>query len=117
MNVQHLTDLYNLDRPGMCLVTIKRPNNTPLHTSTNRNVSFYFQTSFKLNIYFCLKSRLLLCKSISPRTVIDYMVFSSISNYISVISRRPVHLSMLSWSSFYQSSSQYSFQVSDCFPT
>ena len=35
---------------------------------------------------------------------------------ISVISRRPVHLSMLSWCSFYQYSAQYSFEALSAFP-
>ena len=39
------------------------------------------------------------------------MVFNAVFNSISVISRRPVHLSMLSWSSFNQYSAQYSFQA------
>ena len=34
--------------------------------------------------------------------LIDFMVFNAVSNNISVISRRPVHLSTLSWSSFDQ---------------
>ena len=48
---------------------------------------------------------------------IDCMVINAIVNSISVISRRPVHLPMLSWSSFNQYSAQYSFQTTGCFPT
>ena len=42
---------------------------------------------------------------------------NDVFNSISVISRRPVHLSMLSWSSFNQYSAQYSFQATGCLPT
>ena len=49
--------------------------------------------------------------------VIDCMVFNAVSNIFSVISRRPLHLSMLSWNSFNQYSAQYSFQATSCFPT
>ena len=42
-------------------------------------------------------------------------MFNAIFNSIWVISRWPVHLSMLSWSSFYQYSTQYSFQANGCF--
>ena len=45
------------------------------------------------------------------------MVFNFISNSISVKSRWPVHLSMLSWSSFNQYSTQYYFQATGCFYT
>ena len=40
------------------------------------------------------------------------MVFNAVFNTVSVVSRWPVHLSMLSWNSFYQYtySAQYSFQ-------
>ena len=44
-----------------------------------------------------------------------HMVFNTVLN-ISGTSRRPVHLSMLSQSSFYQYSAQYSFQAADYFP-
>ena len=47
---------------------------------------------------------------------IDWMVFYTIFNSISVISQLPVHPSMLSWSSFNQYSAQYSFQATGCFP-
>ena len=36
---------------------------------------------------------------------------------ISVIPLRPVHISMLSWSSLNQYSAQYYFQATSCFPT
>ena len=49
--------------------------------------------------------------------LIDCMVFNAVFNSISVISRQPVHLSMLSWSSFKQYSAEYSFQATGCFPT
>ena len=49
--------------------------------------------------------------------VIDCMMFNAIFNRISVISQRPVHLSILSWCSFNQYSAQYSFQATGCFPT
>ena len=42
--------------------------------------------------------------------------FSYMMTWWPVISQRPVHLPMLSWSSFYQYSAQYSFQATDCFP-
>ena len=45
------------------------------------------------------------------------MVFNTIFNSISLILQQPVHLSMLSWSSFNQYSAQYSFQATGCFPT
>ena len=45
------------------------------------------------------------------------MVFNIVFNTISLISQRPVHLSMLSWSSFNQYSTQYSVQATGCFPT
>ena len=38
------------------------------------------------------------------------MVFNAVFNSISVISRWPVHLSMLSWNSFNRYSRQYSFR-------
>ena len=44
------------------------------------------------------------------------MVFDTVFNSISVIMQQPVHLSMLSWSSFSQYSLQYSFQATGCFP-
>ena len=45
------------------------------------------------------------------------MVFNVVFNSISVTSRRPVHLSMLSWSSFNQYSAQYPLQTTGCLPT
>ena len=42
---------------------------------------------------------------------IHCMVFNAVFNNISVISRRPMHLSMLSLSSLNQYSSQYSFPI------
>ena len=45
------------------------------------------------------------------------MVLNAVLNSISVISQRPVHLSMLSWSCFNQYSAQNSFQSTDCLPT
>ena len=53
----------------------------------------------------------------TEKGLIDCMVFNVVFNSISVISRRPVHLSMLSWSSYNQYSAQYSFQTTGCFPT
>ena len=59
--------------------------------------------------------------SFSQRTYsfsrIDCMLFNAIFNSISIISQRPVHLFMLSWSSFNQYSAQYSFQATGCFAT
>ena len=49
--------------------------------------------------------------------MINWMAFNAVFNSISVISRRPVHISMLSWSSFHQYSAQYSFQATGCLPT
>ena len=49
--------------------------------------------------------------------LIACMVFNAVFNSISVISWRPVHLSMLFWSSFNQYSTHYSFQATGCFPT
>ena len=43
------------------------------------------------------------------------MVFNAVFHIISVKSSRPVHLSMLSCSSFYQYSAQYSSKVTGCF--
>ena len=43
------------------------------------------------------------------------MVFNTVFNSISFISRLPVHLSMLSWNSFNQYSAQYSFQATGRF--
>ena len=42
---------------------------------------------------------------------IDCMVFNAVFNSVLVISQMPVHLSMLSWSSFYQYSTQYSVSI------
>ena len=47
----------------------------------------------------------------------DWLVFNAFFNIISVISRRPLHLSILSLSSFNQNSAQYSLQASGFFPT
>ena len=41
--------------------------------------------------------------------LINCLVFNAVFNSITVISRRPVLLSMLSWSSFNQYSARYSF--------
>ena len=49
--------------------------------------------------------------------MIDFMVFNAVFNTISVVSRRPVHLSLLSWSSFNQYAAQHSFQANGYFPT
>ena len=49
--------------------------------------------------------------------LIDCMMLNAVFNSISVISGRPVHLAMLSWSSVSQYSTQYSFQATGCFPT
>ena len=49
--------------------------------------------------------------------LIDCIVRNAVFNIISFISRRPVHLSMLYWSSFNQRSALYSFQDTGCFPT
>ena len=45
------------------------------------------------------------------------MVFNTIFNIISCISRRPVHLYILFWTIFRQYSAHYFFQVTGCFPT
>ena len=45
------------------------------------------------------------------------MVFNAVFNSVSVISQWPVHLSMLSRSSFNHYSAQYFFQTTGCFPT
>ena len=45
------------------------------------------------------------------------IVVNIIFNSISDVSRQPVHLSKLSWSSFNQYTAQYSFQATGCFPT
>ena len=45
-----------------------------------------------------------------------FMASNSILNLISV-SRQPVHLSMLSWSGFYQCSVHYSLKATSCFIT
>ena len=45
------------------------------------------------------------------------IVLNAVLNSVSVILRRPVHLSMLSWSSFNQYYAQYSFLTTGCFPT
>ena len=50
------------------------------------------------------------------RRLIDGMVFKAVFNSISAIMRRPVHRSMLSWSSFNQYSEQYSSAAKSCFP-
>ena len=44
------------------------------------------------------------------------MFLNTVFNIISVILQQPVHLSMLTWSAFYQFFEQYSFQATDCFP-
>ena len=44
------------------------------------------------------------------------MVFNAVFNSISVISLRPMYLSMHSWTSLHQNSAQYSFKVTTCFP-
>ena len=66
---------------------------------------------------FVFKRLLLLCISWLINWLInwliDYMVCNPVLNFISVISRWPVHLSMLSRRSFNQ---YYSFQVTGCFP-
>ena len=45
------------------------------------------------------------------------MLFNAVFNFISVISRRPEHLPMLSYSSFNQYSAHYFFQATGCYPT
>ena len=47
--------------------------------------------------------------SVTVAFMIDHMVFNAVFNSISVISRRPVHLFLLSWSSFNQYSAQNPF--------
>ena len=57
------------------------------------------------------------CQRIIPHpNLICCMGFNAVFNTISVISQRPVHLPMLSWSSIDQYSAQYSFQATGCFP-
>ena len=51
------------------------------------------------------------CRSKIIDWSIDCMMFNVVFNSILVISWRPVHLSMRSWSSFNQYSAQYSFQA------
>ena len=51
------------------------------------------------------------------RLIFGCMVFNAVFNSISVISRRQLHLSMLSWCSLNYYSAQYSFQATGCFPT
>ena len=48
---------------------------------------------------------------------IDTLVFNAVFNSTTVISRRPAHLSMLSWNSFNQYAAQYSFQATGYSPT
>ena len=50
------------------------------------------------------------------KRLIDCMVFNAVFNSITIVLGWPVHLSMLSWSSFNQYSAQYSFQATGCFP-
>ena len=45
--------------------------------------------------------------------LIDCMILNAVFNSISVISRRPVNLSMFSWGSFNQYSAQYVFQADE----
>ena len=47
------------------------------------------------------------------RVLIDCMMFNAIFNVISVISLQLTHLPMLSKNSFYQCSTQYSFQATE----
>ena len=48
--------------------------------------------------------------------LIDCMVFYTVFNIFRLTSQLPVHKSILSWNSFYQRASQYSFQVYAFFP-
>ena len=43
-------------------------------------------------------------------------LFDAVSNIISVIYRRPVHLTMIFWGLCYHYFAQFSFQVTGCFP-
>ena len=51
------------------------------------------------------------------KRLICCIFYYAVFNIILIISRYPVHLSMLSWGSFDQYSTQYSFQATGCFPT
>ena len=53
----------------------------------------------------------LITRICSRQILIVKHVFKAVFNSISVVSPRPVHLFMLSWSSFNQYSEQYSFQA------
>ena len=59
-------------------------------------------------------------QTLSVSKLLKFVVWESVKavfNSISIILRWPVHLSMLSWSSFNQYSAQYSFQATACFIT
>ena len=65
-----------------------------------------------------MKFEIVNCKLfVLEASFIDCMVFNTVFNSISVTSQWLVHLSMFSWSSFNQYSTQYSFQATGCFPT
>ena len=61
----------------------------------------------------CLRWR----DKLSTWTYADCIGCNTAFNIILDISRRPLHLSILSCSSFNQYSAQYSFQTTGCFPT
>ena len=56
-----------------------------------------------------LQKHMVISHPFPKQWLIDCMVFNAVFNSISSISRRPVYLSMLSWSSFNHYSAQYSF--------
>ena len=80
-------------------------------------------TSFKATIKlscadaFNMDMATILSSSNELRLIDLLYAVNAVFNIISVISRRQVRLSMLSWSSLNQYASKYSYQDTGCFPT
>ena len=79
------------------------------------SIFFFSHNVFKRfwNFFKVVKSRDCMVTSLVLTT---HLLLNAVFNSISVISRPPVHLSMLSWRSFNQYSAQYALQGTGCFP-
>ena len=116
-NPQELEDyVWEAERLlGLTLVSACTLDNSDVRSIVQANWNTQLQPQSKtwLLIMNCLVRR----RETVEHIQIDCMVFKTAFNSISVLSQRPVHLPMLSWSSFNRVSAQSSFQATGYFPT
>ena len=94
---------------------VMSPTHSPLSHPTGAYMKEALIVSSKLFPFYC--NVFWNNERLEHNNWLNYMVFDIVCNSITVISRQPVQLTMLSWSSLNQFSAQYSFQATGCSPT